>query len=44
MLQIVVLLGSQPGDNINVVIENEVVVIVVVSTDCLKLLWVSMDR
>ena len=44
MLQIVVLLGSKPGNNINVIIENEVVVIVVVSTDCLKLLWVSMDR
>ena len=44
MLQIVVLLGSKPGNNINIVIDNEVVVIVVVSTDCLKLLGVSMDR
>ena len=44
MLQIVVLLGSKPGNNINIVIDTEVVVIVVVSTDCLKLLGVSMDR
>ena len=44
MLQIVLLLGSKPGNNINIVIDNEVVVIVVVSTDCLKLLGVSMDR
>ena len=44
MLQIVVLLGSKPGNNINIVIDNEVVVIVVVSTDCLKLPGVSMDR
>ena len=44
MLQIVVLLGSKPGNKINIVIDNEVVVIVVVSTDCLKLLGVSMDR
>ena len=45
MLQIVLLLGSKPGNNINIVIDividNEVVV---VSTDCLKLLGVSMDR
>ena len=44
MLQIVLLLGSKPGNNINIVIDNEVVVIVVASTDCLKLLVVSMDR
>ena len=44
MLQIVLLLGSKPGNNINIVIDNEVVVIIVVSTDCLKLLGVSMDR
>ena len=44
MVQIVLLLGSKPGNNINIVIDNEVVVIVVVSTDCLKLLGVSMDR
>ena len=44
MLQIVLLLGSKPGHNINIVIDNEVVVIVVVSTDCLKLPGVSMDR
>ena len=44
MLQIVLLLGSKPGNNINIVIDNEVVVIVVVSTDCLKLPAVSMDR
>ena len=44
MLQIVLLLGSKPGNNINIVIDNEVVVIVVVSTDCLKLPGVSMDR
>ena len=36
----VLLLGSKPGNNINVVIDNEVVV----STDCLKLLGVSIDR
>ena len=36
----VLLLGSEPGNNINVVIDNEVVV----STDCLKLLGVSIDR
>ena len=42
--QIVLLLGSKPGNNINIVINNEVVVIVVVSTHCLKLLGVSMDR
>ena len=44
MLQIVLLLGSKPGNNINIVIDDEVVVIVVVSTDCLKLPGVSMDR
>ena len=44
MLQTVLLLGSKPGNNINIVIGNEVVVIVVVSTDCLKLPRVSMDR
>ena len=44
MLQIVFLLGSKPGNNSNIVIDNEVVVIVVVSTDCLKLPGVSMDR
>ena len=44
MLQIVLLLGSKPGNNINIVIDSEVVVIIVVSTDCLKLLGVSMDR
>ena len=44
MLQIVLLLGSKPGNSINIVIDNEVVVIVVVSTDCLKLPGVSMDR
>ena len=44
MLQIVLLLGSKPGNNINIVIDNEVVLIVVVSTDCLKLPGVSMDR
>ena len=44
MLQIVFLLGSKPGNNSNIVIHNEVVVIVVVSTDCLKLPGVSMDR
>ena len=36
----VLLLGSEPGNNIHVVIDNEVVV----STDCLKLLGVSIDR
>ena len=36
----VLLLGSKPGNNINAVIDNGVVV----STDCLKLLGVSMDR
>ena len=44
MLQRVLLLGSKPGNNINIVIDNEVVAIVVVSTDCFKLLGVSMDR
>ena len=44
MLQIVFQLGSKPGNNSNIVIDNEVVVIVVVSTDCLKLPGVSMDR
>ena len=43
-LQIFLLLGSKPGNNINIVIDTEVVVIVVVSTDCLKLRGVSMDR
>ena len=44
MLQIVLLLGSKPGNNINVLIDTEVVVIVVASIGCLKLLGVSMDR
>jgi len=39
LISIVLLLGSKPGNNINVVIDNEVVV----STDCLKLLGVSID-
>ena len=44
MVQIVLLLVSKPGNNINIVIDNEVVVIVAASIDCLKLLGVSMDR